>query len=149
MTEEQNLPSNFAEALKETSVPPAQEKPTVVCIEDDPEMIELIRLILERNNFTFVGALGGREGLDAVRKIKPQLVLLDLMMPDMDGWEINQQLKADEELSRIPVIVVTAKADNIDIVLGLQIVKVDGYVTKSFGPQELLASIHKVLGTKL
>jgi DNA-binding response OmpR family regulator len=117
----------------------------VVCIEDEPEMIELIKLILGRRNFEIIGAVGGREGLGTVRKVKPDLVLLDLMMPDMDGWEVYQQIKADEELSDIRVIVVTAKAQSIDKVLGLHIAKVDDYVTKPFGPQELLASVRKVL----
>jgi len=75
-------------------------------------------------------------------------VLLDLMMPDMDGWEVYQQLKSDDELKHIPVIIVTAKAQSIDKVLGLHIAKVDDYVTKPFGPQELLQSIEKVLSTR-
>jgi DNA-binding response OmpR family regulator len=117
----------------------------VVCIEDEPEMIELIKLILGRKNFELIGAVGGREGLGVVRKEKPDLVLLDLMIPDVDGWEVYQQMKADEELNDIPVIVVTAKAQSIDKVLGLHIAKVDDYVTKPFGPQELLSSVNKVL----
>ena len=125
----------------------AEEKKTVVCIEDEPEMIDLVKLILGRKGFELVGAVGGREGLETVRKHKPDLVLLDLMMPDMDGWEVYQQMKADEELKTIPVIVVTAKAQSIDKVLGLHIAKVDDYVTKPFGPQELLQSVNKVLGT--
>ncbi len=125
-----------------------EKKLTVVCIEDEPEMIDLIRLILGRKNFELMGAVGGREGLETVRRVKPDLVLLDLMMPDMDGWEVYQQMKADEELRNIPVIVVTAKAQSIDKVLGLHIAKVDDYVTKPFGPQELMASVNKVLGLK-
>ena len=70
-------------------------------------------------------------------------------MPDMDGWEVYQQMKADAELSDIPVIVVTAKAQSIDKVLGLHIAKVEDYVTKPFGPKELLDSIRKVLGIDL
>jgi DNA-binding response OmpR family regulator len=124
----------------------AEEKKKVVCIEDEPEMIDLVKLILGRKGFDLTGAMGGREGLDAVRRIKPDLVLLDLMMPDMDGWEVYQQMKADEELKDIPVIVVTAKAQSIDKVLGLHIAKVDDYVTKPFGPQELLQSVERVLG---
>ena len=121
----------------------------VVCIEDEPEMIELIKLILRRRNFELIGAVGGREGLSTVRKVKPDLVLLDLMMPDMDGWEVYQQMKADEDLNDIPVIVVTAKAQSIDKVLGLHIAKVDDYVTKPFGPKELLASVKKVLNIEI
>ncbi len=122
---------------------------TVVCIEDEPEMIALVRLILGRKGFKLVGAVGGREGLETVQQIKPDLVLLDLMMPDMDGWEVYQQMKADDELRDIPVIVVTAKAQSIDKVLGLHIAKVDDYVTKPFGPQELLESVGRVLGIDL
>jgi DNA-binding response OmpR family regulator len=68
------------------------------------------------------------------------------MMPDMDGWEVYQRMKSDEELREIPVIVVTAKAQSIDKVLGLHIAKVDDYITKPFGPQELLESVEKILG---
>jgi two-component system response regulator VicR len=121
-------------------------KKTVVCIEDEPEMVDLIKLILGRRGFELTGAMGGREGLEVIRRVKPDLVLLDLMMPDIDGWEVYQQMKADEELKHIPVIVVTAKAQSIDKVLGLHIAKVDDYVTKPFGPQELLQSIERVLG---
>lgn len=122
---------------------------TVVCIEDEPEMIDLVRLILGRKGFKLVGAVGGREGLETVRRVRPDLVLLDLMMPDMDGWEVYQQMKADEELRDIPVIVVTAKAQSIDKVLGLHIAKVDDYVTKPFGPQELWESVSRVLKVQI
>ena len=123
----------------------AEAKKSVVCIEDEPEMVDLIKLILGRKGFELIGAMGGREGLEAIRRVRPDLVLLDLMMPDMDGWEVYQQIKADDELKHIPVIVVTAKAQSIDKVLGLHIAKVDDYVTKPFGPQELLQSVEKVL----
>ena len=124
----------------------AMDQMRVVCIEDEPEMIDLVRLILGRKGFEVIGADGGIEGLEKVRTEKPDLVLLDLMMPDMDGWEVYQQIKADPELRDIPVVVVTAKAQSIDKVLGLHIAKVDDYITKPFGPQELLESVEKILG---
>ncbi len=120
----------------------------IVCIEDEPEMINLIQLILERKGFEVIGADGGKSGLDTVRAEKPDLILLDLMMPDMDGWEVYQKLKADEVARDIPVIVVTAKAQSIDKVLGLHIAKVDDYIPKPFSPQELLDSIQQVLMKK-
>ena len=120
----------------------------VVCIEDEPEMIDLVKLILSRKGYQVVGAMGGREGLEAIQREKPDLVLLDLMMPDMDGWEVYQKMKADEATKLIPVIVVTAKAQSIDKVLGLHIAKVDDYITKPFGPQELLESVEKVLAAQ-
>ena len=117
----------------------------ILCIEDEPEMIDLIRLILGRRGFEVKGATGGVEGLKMIRDEHPDLVLLDLMMPDMDGWEVYQQIKADEKTKGIPVIVVTAKAQSIDKVLGLHIAKVDDYIAKPFSPQDLLSSIEKVL----
>jgi DNA-binding response OmpR family regulator len=108
----------------------------ILCIEDEPEMIDLIRLN------------GGREGLDLARKLIPEAILLDLMMPDMDGWEVYQQMKADEATKHIPVIVVTAKAQSIDKVLGLHIAKVDDYIAKPFSPQELLTSVENTLSHK-
>ena len=120
----------------------------ILCIEDEAEMIDLIRLILSRRGYEVQGANGGKEGIDLVRQEKPDLVLLDLMMPDMDGWEVYQQMKADEATRDIPVIVVTAKAQSIDKVLGLHIAKVDDYIAKPFSPQELLTSVEEVLGRK-
>ena len=120
----------------------------IVCIEDDPEMIELIRLILNRRSVQVHGASGGEEGLKLIREKHPDLVLLDLMMPDMDGWEVYQQMKSDESIRDIPVIVVTAKAQSIDKVLGLHIAKVDDYIAKPFNPQDLIDSVEKVLAKK-
>jgi DNA-binding response OmpR family regulator len=123
-------------------------KKLILCIEDDQEMIDLIRLILSRHGFDVRGATGGKEGLEIVRNEHPDLILLDLMMPDMDGWEVYQQMKADETIKNTPVIVVTAKAQSIDKVLGLHIAKVDDYISKPFSPQELLSSIDHVLDKK-
>jgi DNA-binding response OmpR family regulator len=120
-------------------------KKKVVCVEDDAEMIDLVKLILSRQGFEVTGATGGRVGLEAIAREQPDLVLLDLMMPDVDGWEVYQQMKADDRMRDIPVIVVTAKAQSIDKVLGLHIAKVDDYITKPFGPRELLSSVEKVL----
>ena len=117
----------------------------ILCVEDEPEMIDLMRLILGRRGFEVKGAAGGVEGLKMIREDKPDLVLLDLMMPDMDGWEVYQQMKADEKTRDIPVIVVTAKAQSIDRVLGLHIAKVDDYIAKPFSPQDLISSIERVL----
>jgi two-component system response regulator VicR len=124
---------------------PTGELRKVVCVEDEPEMIDLIRLILNRKGFEVIGANGGKEGLEVIRTVKPDLVLLDLMMPEMDGWQVYQQLKADETTANIPVIVVTAKAQNIDKVLGLHIAKVDDYISKPFSLQELVDRVEKVL----
>jgi len=120
----------------------------VVCIEDEPEMIDLVKVILSRQGFEVIGAAGGGQGLQLTEDNQPQLVLLDLMMPDLDGWEVYQRLKSNPKTSDIPVIVITARAQSIDKVLGLHIAKVDDYITKPFSPQELLASVEKVLSRR-
>ncbi|MBE0699108.1 MAG: response regulator, partial [Anaerolineaceae bacterium] len=102
-------------------------------------------LILGRRGFQVKGAHGGHSGLELIFKDPPNLILLDLMMPGMDGWEVYQQLKANEETRSIPVIIITAKAQAIDRVLGLHIAKVDDYIAKPFRPQELVESIDRVL----
>lgn len=123
-----------------------ENQKTIVYIEDDPEMIDLVQLILNRRGFIVKGAEGGISGLEMVKGVKPDLVLLDLMMPDMDGWDVYHKIKDCEDVRTVPVIVITAKAQPIDKVLGLRIAKVDDYICKPFTPQELLASIEKVLG---
>ena len=120
----------------------------ILCIEDDPEMIDLIRLILSRHGFEVHGASNGEEGLKMIQEEHPDLILLDLMMPEMDGWEVYQRMKADEVMKNIPVIVATARAQSIDKVLGLHIAKVDDYISKPFSPQELLNSVDKVLASR-
>jgi DNA-binding response OmpR family regulator len=117
----------------------------IVYVEDEPEMIDLVKLILSRKGYQVIGAVGGQEGLDMIREHAPDLVLLDLMMPDIEGWDVFQQLRADTSTENIPVIVVTAKAQDIDKVLGLHIAKVDDYIAKPFSPQSLVESIERVL----
>lgn len=117
----------------------------ILCIEDDIDMLDLFRVLLTRHGFSFRGATKGQEGLDLIRQEKPDLVILDIMMPVMDGWQVYQQMKNDESTRDIPTIVVTAKSQLIDKVLGLEIAKVDDYIGKPFSPNELLDSISKVL----
>lgn len=119
-------------------------KKRILCIEDEAEMIELMRLVLEREGHEVIGAVGGEQGLKFMREKKPDLILLDLMMPGIDGWEVYRQMRADKGLMDIPVIIVTAKAQSIDKVLGLQVAKVADYITKPFGPKELIGSINRV-----
>jgi DNA-binding response OmpR family regulator len=123
----------------------SKESKRLAYIEDESEMIDLVRIIVGRRGYTVLGANGGREGLELVRNEVPDLVLLDLMMPDMDGWDVYHQIKSEELTRDIPVIVITAKAQNIDKVLGLRIAKVEDYIAKPFSPQELLDRIDKVL----
>jgi two-component system response regulator VicR len=122
------------------------KRKTVVCIEDQPEMIDLVRLILKQRGIHVIGAVGGQEGLDVVRRERPDLILLDLMMPVVDGWDVFRQVKADASLMGIPVVVVTAKVAQIDRVLAEAIAGVDAYITKPFAPRELWSTVEHLLG---
>ena len=125
------------------------ERKIVLYVEDEPEMIDLVRLILSRKGFNVVGAHGGKEGLSMIQQHCPDLVLLDLMMPDMDGWDVYQHIKSGENTRHIQVIVITAKAQSIDKVLGLKIARVDDYISKPFSPNDLVASVQRVLGVQV
>lgn len=118
---------------------------TIVYVEDDPEMIDLVSLILYRRGYQVKGAHGGREGLEAIMQVQPDLILLDLMMPDIDGWDVFHQIKANDLICDIPIIIITAKAQAIDRVLGLHIAKVNDYISKPFRPQDLLDSVDRIL----
>ncbi len=121
---------------------------TILYIEDDLEMINLVTVILNRSGYVVKSANSGSKGLELIEQELPDLILLDLMMPEMDGWTLYQQLKSTESTSNIPVIIITAKSQPIDRVLGLHVAKVDDYIAKPFHPQELLASINQVLESK-
>jgi len=108
-------------------------------------MIDLVKLILERKGYQVSGASGGQEGWELIKSQLPDLVLLDLMMPDVDGWEVYQKMRDEETTKDIPVIVITAKAQNIDRVLGLHIAKVEDYITKPFKPEDLVESVERFL----
>ncbi len=117
---------------------------TILYIEDDPEMIDLVTLILNRRGYTVKGAQGGRQGLDYLNVDTPDLILLDLMMPDMDGWDVFHQIRSSAITQQIPVVIITAKSQMIDKVLGLHIAGVDDYICKPFHPQELWDSLERI-----
>ncbi len=118
----------------------------IVYIEDDQDMIDLVTAVLARDNFEVVGVKEGHEGIERVRQVKPSVILLDLMLPDISGWAVYQSLKQEPDLSDIPVIVVTARGAPIDKVLGEHIAKVQAYIVKPFGTQNLRNSVKRVLG---
>jgi two-component system response regulator VicR len=117
-------------------------------IEDEEEMIDLVRLILGHRGYTVIGAHGGQEGVKLIQEELPDMILLDLMMPDMDGWDVYHEIKSDELTRNIPVIVITAKAQDIDKILGLQVAKVQDYISKPFKPQELVDRIEQFFATE-
>jgi two-component system response regulator VicR len=118
----------------------------VLCIDDEPGVVELISLILKPQNIQVDGVNSGQEGLDAMRKNPPDAVLLDIMMPEMDGWEVYKQMRADDDLKKIPVIVVTARNSSFEEIIARERAGVNDYVTKPFVPNDLRKSLARVLG---
>jgi two-component system response regulator VicR len=117
----------------------------VLCIDDEPGVVELISLILKSQDVQVEGANSGQEGLEAMRQNPPDAVLLDIMMPEMDGWEVYRQMKTDEALKHIPVIIVTARNSSFEEIIARERAGVDDYITKPFVPNDLRNSLSKVL----
>lgn len=120
------------------------KKSKIVVIEDEVDILEVINYNLSKEGFDVCSALDGEEGLALVKKEVPDLVLLDLMLPGLDGIEICRKLKTDYSTRSIPIIMVTAKGEESDIVLGLGM-GADDYMVKPFRPRELMARIRSVL----
>jgi two-component system response regulator VicR len=123
-------------------------KHRIVYVEDDADMVDLVRIMLDPERFELVGAGDGRTGLSQMRETLPDLVLLDLMLPDLGGWAVYQVMKDDADLCNIPVIVITAQNTPIDRVLGEHIAKVQVYITKPFAPNELRTAVNTVLSSR-
>ena len=117
---------------------------TVLIVDDEPDTLELVKLVLESGGFKTVSAASGMEALREVDVSKPDLVLLDIMMPDMDGWEVFRKIK--EINSTLPIAILTAKAQNFDRLLELHVLKADDYITKPFGKNELISKVRKLSG---
>lgn len=120
------------------------KKTKIVVIEDEADILEIINYNLSKEGYEVCSALDGEEGLQLVKKEIPDLVLLDLMLPGLDGIEVCRKLKAGAATQSISIIMVTAKGEESDIVLGLGI-GADDYVTKPFSPRELMARVKSVL----
>ena len=120
------------------------KKSKIVVIEDEVDILEVINYNLSKEGFDVCSALDGEEGLALIKKEVPNLVLLDLMLPGLDGIEICRKLKTDYSTRSIPIIMVTAKGEESDIVLGLGM-GADDYMVKPFRPRELMARIRSVL----
>jgi CheY-like chemotaxis protein len=121
------------------------EKRLIVYIEDEPELIDLLRLILKDDDLDIQAALRGRQGFELVRKLKPDLVLLDLMLPDMEGWDIFWKMQQDDALKDIPVIVITVRTEGLVEGVWPQVKQLAGYLVKPFTVQELRKVISQAL----
>lgn len=118
-------------------------KKKILVVDDEFEIVELTKMILEKEGYVVEGALSGVEALTRIQKIHPDLILLDVNMPDMDGWEVLKVLKTDDATLHIPVILFTIKSEVRDKVHGIQSGAFD-YITKPFSYDELVIRIQKI-----
>ncbi len=120
-------------------------EPYILYIEDERPVLDLVRQALKLSGCNVAGATSGQQGLDMMRERKPDVVLLDLMMPDINGWDVYREMKSDENLANIPVIIITARVPDRDgyIIKGLP--PVDDYITKPFDMERLIRSVQSFL----
>jgi DNA-binding response OmpR family regulator len=115
--------------------------PTVLIADDEKNIVQLARMYLQAEGFTVETASNGQEALDKVKQARPDLLVLDLMMPDLDGWDVCRRLRKESDL---PIIMLTARSDDVDKIVGLEL-GADDYMTKPFNARELVARIKAVL----
>ena len=118
--------------------------PKILVVDDEPDAVELIRFNLKGAGYEVITAADGEEALKKARALLPDLIILDLMLPEVDGLEVCKILRRDTRVSAVPIIMLTAKAAEIDRVLGLEL-GADDYVTKPFSPRELVLRVKRLL----
>jgi two-component system phosphate regulon response regulator PhoB len=116
----------------------------ILLIEDEPDIAEVLQYNLEKEGFAVETAHRGDSGLDAIRRSAPDLVLLDLMLPGMDGLELTRLLKRDGGTSRVPIVMLTARGEEVDRIVGLEL-GADDYISKPFSPREVVLRVKAVL----
>jgi DNA-binding response OmpR family regulator len=121
------------------------QEPFILYIEDERPVLDLVRQTLHISGLEVTGAGTGEEGLTLMHQRPPDLLLLDLMMPGVNGWHIYEQMKADETLAQVPVIVITAKVPEHGLTIVDGLPPVNDYITKPFGPERLLRSVQGLL----
>lgn len=114
---------------------------TILIVDDEPNIIELARLYLEQEGFTVIAARDGQAALERIADAAPDLVVLDLMLPVVDGWEVCRRTRAHSE---VPILMLTARDDDVDKIVGLEL-GADDYLTKPFNPRELVARVKAIL----
>jgi len=116
----------------------------IFVVDDEPDILKLVSLHLKKANFEVIGLNNAKELFDLLENRVPSLIILDLMLPDADGLDVCKQLKGDDRFSTIPIIMLTAKGEETDKIVGLEL-GADDYVTKPFSPKELVARVRAVL----
>src|SRR3954451_3725884 len=122
-------------------------QPVILAADDDEDILEMVVFRLERSGYTVVRAHDGAQALAAARETLPDLIVLDVMMPKLDGYEVTRALRAEESTSRIPIILLTARVQDADVQKGFD-AGADDYVRKPFSPQELRSRVQAILGRR-
>ena len=125
----------------------AREQPLVLAADDDEDILDLVAFRLERSGYTVIVARDGEEALELAAKELPDLAVLDVMMPKVDGFEVTRRLRADEATSRMPIILLTARSQDADVQQGFN-AGADDYLRKPFSPDELRARVQAILGRR-
>jgi two-component system alkaline phosphatase synthesis response regulator PhoP len=116
----------------------------ILLVDDDPKIVRLVRTYLEQAGMTVFTAYDGEEAMYAIRRERPDLIVLDLMLPKRDGWEITKRVRADERLASTPILMLTARVEDSDRILGFEL-GADDYLTKPFNPLEVVARVRAIL----
>ncbi len=119
-------------------------KGTILIVEDDRDILEMVQYNLQEEDYETISAMNGRAGVDMAVASRPDLIILDIMLPILDGFEVCRKLKSDQATAAIPIIILSAKSQETDKVVGLEL-GADDYVTKPFSPRELIARIRAIL----
>ena len=119
-------------------------RPKILVVDDEPEAVELVEFNLRQGGFDVAVAADGAEALKKARGLMPSLIVLDLMLPEVDGLEACKMLRRDSATAKVPIIMLTAKAAEIDRILGLEL-GADDYITKPFSPRELVLRVKRIL----
>jgi DNA-binding response OmpR family regulator len=127
--------------------PGGDARPVILAADDDEDILELVTFRLERSGYTVVQARDGEEAWRLALDKKPDLAVLDIMMPKLNGFELTRRLRAEEATSRIPIILLTARAQDVDVQQGFD-AGADDYIRKPFSPQELRARVQSILGRR-
>ena len=116
----------------------------ILVVDDDRDIVRLVRSYLEKAGFQVLTAYDGESALRVLRTEKPQLLILDLMLPDRDGWDVARLVRADSNIAATPIIMLTARVEDNDKIVGLEI-GADDYITKPFNPREVVARVRALL----
>jgi two-component system, OmpR family, response regulator VicR len=125
-----------------------EERKRILVVEDDKDIADLVKLVLETDNFEVESVLNPETAYERAKAYHPDAILLDLLMPKVDGWTVFKRIRGDHAFDEVPIAILTAKSQQVDQMVGLHIMNADAYITKPFGKQELIDKTYELIGKK-